>query len=105
MSDDEKDESGPFDGLRLVQMFADVETVAHVMGTTVRSVHRWVEHGLSWSKADRLAVKAGFHPAELWGDVWWDAALAPEPDVEQMQFDDLLRGTKSKTEKKGRTRR
>jgi hypothetical protein len=32
--------------------------------------------GWSWGQADRYATCAGFHPAEVWPDLWWVAALA-----------------------------
>lgn len=34
--------------------------------------------GLDWLWADRLALKLKVHPADVWGDDWWEAALAEQ---------------------------
>jgi hypothetical protein len=45
--------------------------------------HRWteyVESGLTIEQADRLAVRAGMHPSEVWGDaIWADIDLEAVP--------------------------
>ena len=43
--------------------------IADALGTSHTQVYRWRRDGLSWLWADRLALKAGFLPAELWP--WW----------------------------------
>ena len=49
---------------------------AAVLGVNVRSIHRYkAEEFLSVDLADRLAVRAGFHPAEVWPS-WWDDQAA-----------------------------
>jgi hypothetical protein len=40
--------------------------------------------GWSWAQADRYATKVGFHPAEVWPDVWWIAARV---DAESLSAD------------------
>lgn len=57
--------------------------LAELTGVNVRHLRRIRHRGLSWLQADRFAVVAGFHPAEVWGEAWWlEAApelFAPEP--------------------------
>lgn len=33
------------------------------------------QHGLTVTQADRLAIRCGFHPAEVYGDLWWQHTL------------------------------
>ena len=40
-------------------------------GSEVTTARAW---GWSWTQADRYATRAGFHPAEVWPDLWWLAA-------------------------------
>lgn len=42
--------------------------VARRLGINARQVHRWRKTGLTVHQADVLAVRAGFHPAEVWPD-------------------------------------
>jgi len=34
-------------------------------------VYRFIRDGLTWTMADRLAIRLGYHPAEIWGHEWW----------------------------------
>lgn len=49
---------------------------ARLMGVSDRSVCRWRSgfHGVHPKVADEVAVRLGFHPAEVWGDDWWAAS-------------------------------
>lgn len=44
----------------------DPATIAATLRVNVRQVHRWRHYGLTDVQADRLAVTAGLHPAEVW---------------------------------------
>lgn len=44
--------------------------LAELLDISPRTVHRYRRTGLSAMQADRIAVSAGFHPAEVWPD-WW----------------------------------
>ena len=44
--------------------------LAEILDISPRTVHRYRKGGLSAIQADRIAVSAGFHPAEVWPD-WW----------------------------------
>lgn len=37
-------------------------------------LYLWRDRGLTLHTADRLAVAAGYHPGEVWGDAWWEAS-------------------------------
>lgn len=41
-------------------------------GCSRAHAHRVVREGMSWEFADRLAIALGLHPANLWGQAWWD---------------------------------
>ena len=50
----------------------------------VRAVYRFIRDGLTWTMADRLAIRLGYHPAEIWGHEWWalndsEVAYLPVP--------------------------
>jgi hypothetical protein len=42
-------------------------------GVNTRSLARWRAAGLTATVADRLAVRSGHHPAEVWPN-WWEEA-------------------------------
>lgn len=68
-----------FDAKPLVGLFGgSIAACAAFYGVEARSVHRWVEFGLSAKQADHLAVRAGVHPGSLWEDWWRVADLAWE---------------------------
>jgi hypothetical protein len=41
------------------------------LNVSSKSYKPWIANGMSWWVADRLAVRAGYHPAEIWDD-WFD---------------------------------
>lgn len=45
--------------------------VAARLGVHHRQLYRWRHQGLTWAQADILAVRAGVHPSQVWGDGWW----------------------------------
>lgn len=60
-----------------------VEVLARVAAIDVRNVYRvrGDQDGLLTVKqADEWAVRCGFHPWEIWGDDWFDAAAYKEGD-------------------------
>jgi len=46
--------------------------LSNMYGVGGQSLKRWRECGLTVEAADRLAVRAGLHPAEVWPE-WWTA--------------------------------
>jgi hypothetical protein len=58
----------PFDFAALEQAAAvdGASSLARVLGVDRRYVYRFRQSGLHADQADELAVRAGFHPAELW---------------------------------------
>lgn len=50
------------------------ESVAVTLGVDTTALNRAAEFGLSDLLADRWAIRAGHHPAEIWPD-WIDAGL------------------------------
>ncbi len=51
------------------------EAVANRLKTTGENVRRAAEFGLPDATADRWAIRAGFHPAQVWPE-WIDAGLS-----------------------------
>lgn len=45
--------------------------IAQATNTCRRTVQRWKHDGMSVDQADRAAVRAGYHPANIWPD--WNA--------------------------------
>lgn len=43
-----------------------------------RRYRAWEANGVTWDLADRIAGALGLHPSSVWGELWWDAALADE---------------------------
>lgn len=51
------------------------QQLARRLGVRDRTIHRWRIEGLTFDQADRLAVRVGFHPANVWGALWWRVDL------------------------------
>jgi hypothetical protein len=51
------------------QVASPINAVADVLGVDQAQVHRWRRNGLMDHVADRCAVKAGFHPYEVWPEM------------------------------------
>jgi transposase-like protein len=49
----------------------NMSTLARALGVDRAQLGRWRRTGVTPSTADRLAVRLGFHPAELWPQ-WFD---------------------------------
>ncbi len=49
----------------------DIGKVASVLNMEPSNIYRWRQYGLTWFTADRIAVKMGLHPAEIWPQ-WFD---------------------------------
>ena len=45
---------------------AHAADVAAVLRVSARTVFRYRKHGLNDRQADRAAIAAGYHPAEIW---------------------------------------
>lgn len=43
---------------------------ARALGVHDRQVYRWRDEGLTDAMADRCAIRAGLHPAIVWGPAW-----------------------------------
>lgn len=56
-------------------------------------VRRLLRGPLSWFVADRFAVALELHPANLWGDAWWEIAAT---------FDEQRAARKEKERARGR---
>ncbi len=69
----------PFAPLASEARSSTIETLAHQIGVSRRTVHRWIIHGIPADQADRAAIALGTHPAYLWPDRWIDYATS-EPD-------------------------
>jgi hypothetical protein len=67
------------DALQTVTGYETRKALARALGVHVRIVERAVERGLSDDQADRWACALGYHPASVWGQAWFDAALETFP--------------------------
>lgn len=53
------------------------QILADRLGCTTRTLDRLKhQEKLQWQRCDVYAIRLGFHPVEIWGDAWLDAALA-----------------------------
>jgi hypothetical protein len=52
---------------------ATVNDIAAELGVTQRSVFRYRRSGLTHNAADKLAIAAGYHPANVWPE-WLEAS-------------------------------
>lgn len=59
----------------LVAEVGSVAALALRIGVDRRLVYRAMHRGVSVWKADRWACALGLHPCEVWGDLWWGAAV------------------------------
>lgn len=50
--------------------------LAELVGVTRRTVNRWAAEGVPLCSADKAAARLGYHPAEVWGRMFYWAAAA-----------------------------
>lgn len=55
----------------LLRVWGTAAEIARALNVRERTVYRWLADGVSYDLADRIAVAAGRHPCELWGEAWW----------------------------------
>jgi DNA-binding MurR/RpiR family transcriptional regulator len=56
-----------------------ISELARLGGISRQSVHRYIRRGgLPTYTADRLAVAAHLHPAEVWGWAWYEDSAEAE---------------------------
>lgn len=63
----------PVDALRRALASESVTELARTCGVTQRSIHRYIHDGVPEAMTDAMAVRAGFHPAEVWPE-WIEQA-------------------------------
>lgn len=69
----------PFDANVVLAEFEgeDDSGIARFLGVHRSTVYRWrtgKQNMLNAYIADRLAMRLGKHPAQLWGNLWWSTA-------------------------------
>lgn len=71
----------PIDAL-LDALAADgAEQLACWVGVSARAAHRWIaKRMLTAEEADEVCTRAGLHPSEVWGDLWWATPEQEEDD-------------------------
>lgn len=52
------------------------EGFARALKVSPTTVQKWRQRGIPPMSADRLANALGLHPAEVWGDAWWQEEAA-----------------------------
>jgi hypothetical protein len=67
-------EPRPFDLREIERVMGSscTATTSTWLGLQRRQVYRLRLSGLTFSQADALAVRAGLHPADVWGSLWWN---------------------------------
>ena len=61
----------PYAALAAATGNPEPSVLARRLGVTRRTVHRWAQTGLvPPTHADRIAVRLGHHPAEIWPNEW-----------------------------------
>lgn len=65
-----------FEAIRILDLWSDdtsIRSIARQLGIERATIHRWKYKNIHISRweADRLAIRAGVHPAEVWGSQWW----------------------------------
>lgn len=66
-----------FDPMVLIVLLGcgtDADMIADRVQCDRGAVYRWLNGSAMWDayKADRYAIRAGYHPAVVWGQQWWD---------------------------------
>lgn len=51
---------------------ATMNGIAEYLDVNARSLWRWALDDIPFHTADAIAVRMGVHPAEIWGDAYWD---------------------------------
>lgn len=59
--------------------------VAERLGVAERQVYRYRHTGLTTEAADRLAVRLGRHPAELWPTQWMQIEWTDEEPADELE--------------------
>jgi len=70
-----------------------------VLGVSGDSWHRFVDRGLSEAQAERFAVRAGFHPFEVW-PAMADARVSEAEAVEQARVERRRRASREHAARK-----
>ena len=75
---------GKFSAAEFIRMFPSLAKAEEAAGVRVGDYIREKRH-IRWWIADEIAVKAGLHPAQVWGDKWWaEAGWCPTCQVEEL---------------------
>ncbi len=54
----------------------NISAACRLLGVSRALWQRWIWDGITFNAADKLAVRLGHHPIEIWGDHW--TALDPQ---------------------------
>lgn len=68
-----------FDPMVLLETigFDDITATAERLHSGRDKVYKWLKGDIRWTygQADKYAIRAGYHPANVWGQQWWDEAI------------------------------
>lgn len=79
----------PFDANRVLELFGEEVTdtaLAQTLGVNRSTVYKWRRgryNMLNAYMADRLAMRVGMHPCQLWGNLWWSSAADEQEALEK----------------------
>lgn len=63
-----------------------LDEIGEALGIQGRQILHYREAGIRLNIADRHAISLGLHPADVWGQGWWDACHA-QSELEQARRD------------------
>jgi hypothetical protein len=69
----------PFDRLERRSGLAETP-LCKALRISWRILHLYREIGLTWDQADRCAGRLGWHPADIWPDIWGHDTDPDDPD-------------------------
>lgn len=58
--------------------------LSRILDVQPKVVWQWKRDGLDEYVADRVAYQLGYHPTDIWGDLWRIVCVEPEPEPDRM---------------------
>lgn len=79
----------------------DIAATAERLNSGRDKIYKWIKGDTRWTygQADRYAIRAGYHPASIWGEQWWAEAAH---DAEMAEIRRLRKNAQRHTPKEAR---
>lgn len=72
-----------YDVSGLIAGFDTIHDAADAFEVDERTIHRWINDGVSWWRADEICGRLQIHPGSVWPE-WWDITF--EGEEEQLEL-------------------